>query len=260
MRVFNFGRNWESYSRLLDQRRLAQAQEDLGRLLSPLSLAGRSFLDVGCGSGLSSLAAWGLGARPVLGLDLDPLCVQVSTANAQRLAPGAGELSFRPGSALDAAGLEALGQFDVVHSWGVLHHTGQMYRAIDLVRQRVKPGGHLVLAIYNRHFTSRAWHAIKRRYNRLPQGLRPPVIYFFAGVIALAKLVATRQNPFRKDRGMDFMVDVVDWVGGFPYEYASAQEIVSFLQKQGGLELVKLVPCDTPIGCNQMIFRRGGGE
>ena len=253
--MFDFGENWEIFSRKLNESRIHQATENLEELLVPLSLKDKSFLDIGCGSGLASLAALRLGASPVVGIDLNPKCVFVSQANIKAYNRESSAVSFQLTSALDKAELDKLGVFDVVYSWGVLHHTGDMYRAIELACRRVRVGGYLALAIYNRHVTSRAWWHIKRTYNRLPAKLKSPVIYLMSGVIAMAKLVVTRKNPFVKDRGMEFMVDVVDWVGGFPYEYATVGEIEFFLEKHG-FNLIKTTPSETPTGCNQMVFVR----
>ena len=151
--------------------------------------------------------------------------------------------------------LKSLGTFDVVHSWGVLHHTGDMQRALLNVVEPVKPGGELVLAIYNHHFTSPLWKQIKRGYNVMPPQLRPPLVYLMAGVIALAKFAVVRRNPFASTRGMDFMVDVVDWVGGYPYEYAYPRLIRSRLEPLGFIQR-KLIPSETPTGCNEMVFTR----
>ena len=144
MAFFNFGNNWRAFSeRRLDEHRVDAAAASLRRLL-PDSLRGRSFLDVGCGTGLFAIAAAKLGAGPVVGIDVNPLCVSVSQTNLRRLAPES-PIAFRLASALDKETLVQLGLFDVVYAWGSLHHTGAMWKAIDLVAGRVPVGGTLVL-------------------------------------------------------------------------------------------------------------------
>ncbi|MFC7649809.1 50S ribosomal protein L11 methyltransferase [Streptosporangium lutulentum] len=60
---FAFGRNWKAFAHLVDETRVATAVDSLCAALGIEDLTGRTFLDVGCGSGLFSLAAHRLGAR-----------------------------------------------------------------------------------------------------------------------------------------------------------------------------------------------------
>ncbi|HEY2989127.1 MAG TPA: class I SAM-dependent methyltransferase [Candidatus Binatia bacterium] len=255
MAVFDFGRNWESFS---DQRLAPQTIDDAVRSLQSLlerdHLQGMSFLDVGCGSGLFSIAAHRLGAARVVGIDISPRCVAVSRRNLGRFAPNAA-ISFDEGSALDPERLAALGTFDVVYAWGSLHHTGAMWSAIANAAKQVAPGGTLVLAIYNKHLTSPAWREIKRFYNRAPGAAQYLLAIFFAPVIYVAKFLVTGRNPLHKERGMDFWHDVIDWIGGFPYEYAPREEVEAFM-KASGFRLRRAVPGQTPIACNEFVFQR----
>src|SRR5690606_32453090 len=133
-------------------------------MLGVESLAGQRFLDVGSGSGLLSLAAQRLGAN-VHSFDYDPQSVACTREMKRRFAPDADDWTIEEGSALDAEYLAGLPPADVVYSWGVLHHTGEMWRAIDLVSQRVAPGGRFWLAIYNdQGRTSADWIRVKRCY------------------------------------------------------------------------------------------------
>ena len=133
---FEFGKNWQRFLNTLDERRIAEAERSLREMLDVTDLAGKSFLDVGSGSGLFSLAARRLGAR-VCSFDLDPHSV-ACTAHAQgavfRRRPAMEHLR---GSVLDRSFLDQLGTFDVVYAWGVLHHTGAMWQAIGNVLDRV---------------------------------------------------------------------------------------------------------------------------
>jgi ubiquinone/menaquinone biosynthesis C-methylase UbiE len=255
MRVFDFGANWQDFSaRRIDAERFAAAIDSLKALLHRDSLQGMRVLDVGCGSGLFSLAASRLGASQVTGVDINPRCVDVSNQNRDRLVAGA-PVSFQQASALDQRQLDALGTFDLVYAWGSLHHTGAMWQAIDNVARRAAPGGLLVLAIYNKHLTSPVWTRIKWLYNRLPAFGQRAMAIVFAGIIYVAKLVVTRRNPLAKARGMDFWYDVIDWIGGYPYEYATMQEIETFMRRQG-FTLKHSVAAEVPTGCNEFVFER----
>jgi len=254
-RRFDFGRNWADYSRrLLDEERLAQAARSLEMLLGPGALCGRRFLDVGCGTGLFTLAAARLGATEAVGVDVDPGCVAVARRNQRRFAPGARGVRFVMASVLDAPALERLGRFDVVYAWGSLHHTGRLYDALDRAAERVAPGGVLAVAVYNRHFTTPAWRAVKRFYQVLCPGARLVMAGVFAVILFAAKAVVTRRNPLRKRRGMSFWVDVVDWVGGYPYEAASRDEVESHLRARNFVP-ERFVPAPVPTGCNEYLFR-----
>jgi 2-polyprenyl-6-hydroxyphenyl methylase/3-demethylubiquinone-9 3-methyltransferase len=130
-----------------------------------------------------------------------------------------------------------------------------MWDAIRNTAQCVVPGGTLVLAIYNQHSTSAAWRAIKWFYNQVPQFVQRLMIMLFAGVIYLAKFAVTRRNPLEKERGMDFWYDVIDWVGGYPYEYATPEAIEQFVGTLG-FRLRRMVPAQVPTGCNEFVFER----
>jgi 2-polyprenyl-6-hydroxyphenyl methylase/3-demethylubiquinone-9 3-methyltransferase len=257
MRVFDFGANWQAFTeQRVDEQRLTIAQHSLQQLLGNDRLTGKTVLDVGCGSGLFSVAAARLGAKQVLGVDINPRCIEVSAANLARFAPGSA-VRFQQMSALDSAGMASLGTFDAVYAWGSLHHTGAMWDAIRNTMPRVVPGGVFVIAIYNQHSTSAAWHWIKRTYNQMPTLIQQLMAIFFAGVIFFAKMAVTRRNPLEKERGMDFWYDVIDWIGGYPYEYATPQLVTAFVQAHG-FRLRRMIPAQVPTGCNEFVFEKLG--
>ena len=252
--IFDFGSNWEEFSKWrIDPRRLEIACESLQSLLEKKSFAGKSFLDVGCGSGLFSIAAHKLGATKVVGIDVDPRCIEISQANRNFLAPGA-PIEFYVASALEPEQLKRFGSFDLVYAWGSLHHTGSMWSAVRNVSGCVGPGGLMILAIYNKHLTSPVWKVIKWTYNQVPRLVQRFMILIFGGVIYIAKFLVTRTNPLKKERGMDFWFDVIDWVGGYPYEYATLTEVVTIVTRGSGFQLRRSVPASVPTGCNEFVF------
>jgi 2-polyprenyl-6-hydroxyphenyl methylase/3-demethylubiquinone-9 3-methyltransferase len=259
MRIFDFGSNWQAFSeQYIDAQRLATAAHSLQSLLQRETLCGVSVLDVGCGSGLFSLAAFQLGAAKVVGIDINPRCIAVSQQNRDRFAPQA-PISFQQSSALDPKSLEKLGTFDLVYAWGSLHHTGAMWDAIRNVTRQVSPSGTLALAIYNKHATSPIWRWIKWYYNQLPGFGQQLMAIMFVGVIYVAKFLVTRRNPLDKERGMDFWYDVIDWIGGYPYEYALPREVEAFMRDQGFV-LRHSIAAQVPTGCNEFVFQQGAVE
>jgi 2-polyprenyl-6-hydroxyphenyl methylase/3-demethylubiquinone-9 3-methyltransferase len=262
--AFEFGRNWQRYiENYLDPERAQIAARSLDDLIGE-DLTGKVFLDIGAGSGLFSLCAHLAGAAKVISVDVDPESVEACRTLRRSIGdPENWEVSG--GSILDSAFFSGLPRGDVVYSWGVLHHTGDMYTAIRNVARLVAPGGLLCIAIYNRvtgrFLDSRRWWKIKHRYNQSPRWVqRAMEIAYFA--YWTARQLYGRRNPIRaaaeykESRGMALKTDLIDWLGGYPYEYATADEIVSFCRTECGLEEVKVIRISTQgTGNNQFVFR-----
>ncbi|HEX8173733.1 MAG TPA: class I SAM-dependent methyltransferase [Pyrinomonadaceae bacterium] len=265
---FKFGENWSRFLSLLDDTRIAEAEKSLRNMLGVENLEGLMFLDIGSGSGLFSLAARRLGAR-VHSFDFDPQSVACTTELRRRFFPDDADWKVEEGSALDAGYVQSLGKFDVVYSWGVLHHTGQMWRALENAQTAVTPGGKLFIAIYNDTGSQAArWKWIKRTYNNLPRPLRLP---FTLAVIAPDEIKAMLRSAvtlkpqkyiqswtrYESNRGMNRWRDIVDWVGGYPYEVATPEEIFDFYRERG-FSLVKLRCGHVGLGCNEFVFEKSG--
>jgi 2-polyprenyl-6-hydroxyphenyl methylase/3-demethylubiquinone-9 3-methyltransferase len=262
---FGFGENWSRFLSLLDDRRIAEAEASLREMLGVTDLAGKSFIDIGSGSGLFSLAARRLGAR-VHSLDFDPQSVACTQELRRRYFPEDAQWRVEQGSALDAAYLQALGQFDVVYSWGVLHHTGSMWLGIEHAIGRVAPGGKFFIAIYNdQGWKSHVWWLIKAFYNRLPKFLRWLFVKVLMGFVHLVTLIkyTLKGRPMEvlrshltdeRERGMSAKYDALDWVGGFPFEVATFELLESYLAARG-FSLINSRRT-TSWGCNELALRR----
>lgn len=262
-RRFAFGRNWRDFIDGLTEERIGAAARSLAGLLGRFPLEGRTFLDVGCGSGLFSLAALRLGASAVRSFDYDPDSVACALELSRRYLPGDRRWTIGRGSILDDAFVGSLEPHDVVYAWGVLHHTGAMWRALENVRRPLRPGGLLVLALYNdQGAKSRLWLRVKELYCRTPRVLRAPLfspIPAFYGLKGMAERAlgigaAARAPSVPADRGMSARHDWADWLGGLPFEVAKPGEVVAFFQERG-LSLEKLSTCGGGSGNNEYVFR-----
>lgn len=267
---FKFGKNWSNFLLHLNDVRIRKAEESLREMLELPDLRGKKFLDIGSGSGLFSLAARRLGAR-VHSLDYDPDSVACTQELRRRYFPDDSSWSVEEASILDETHMKRLGVFDVVYSWGVLHHTGEMWRAIENAAGATAAGGTLFIAIYNdQGAASQRWWRIKRRYNRLPLVLRVPYAVMVMGYHEAKSLFwsLVKLHPLRyvrewseyqetSMRGMSRWHDLIDWVGGYPFEVAKPEIIFEFL-KSRGFRLAKLKTCTGGWGCNEYVFTKDG--
>jgi 2-polyprenyl-6-hydroxyphenyl methylase/3-demethylubiquinone-9 3-methyltransferase len=263
---FEFGKNWQRFLLILNDERIAQAQKSLLDMLEIENLSGKSFLDIGCGSGLFSLVARRLGAK-VHSFDYDQQAVACTQELKRRYFANDPNWSIEQASVLDIDYIKSLGRYDIVYSWGVLHHTGQMWKALEQAQIPVRQGGYLYIAIYNNQGNkSKIWKAIKRTYNRLPGFLRLPFVILvmlpFEGGRALLSLIKLRPlayinswTLYRRQRGMSRWHDLIDWVGGYPFEVAKPEEIFDYYRPLGFV-LQRLKTCGGGLGCNEFVFRR----
>lgn len=233
--TFSFGKNWRSFVDTVSEETVGRAMKDIEDWLGRDSVSSKSALDIGSGSGIHSLCFHLLGAKEVVSLDVDPYSVEAT----RLLWEKAGRPSnwrVLQGSILDKEFVGGLGVYEVVYSWGVLHHTGAMWEALANACSLVGAGGLLWVSIYVKGPGYQTHLALKQSYNRA--SALGKKIMVWKEIYKLMRLrVSWRQNPFawneKRGRGMDTYHDLVDWLGGLPYEVASKEEVISFCQDKG---------------------------
>lgn len=259
---FEFGKNWASFAAGLQEDRIGEAQKRLASLLDAETLKGLRFLDIGCGSGVHSLAALRMGAERVQAIDLDPESVGTTRAVLERWWRGNNyDIECKSVFALES---EPPMQYDLVYSWGVLHHTGDMARAIRIACRAVRPGGRLALALYGRTRYCGMWTRIKRWYVRATPEQKARAERWYVRLYGLYLLLRGRGlsdhiASYGRKRGMDFHHDVRDWIGGYPYESIRPSELQAIVRPLGFAPEKQIVKRRSGLfgsGNDEYVFRR----
>ena len=262
---FAFGKNWARFLKNFDEERVVEAEKSLIDKLKINDLNGKTFLDIGSGSGLFSLAAYRLGAK-VYSFDYDVDSVSCTKYLKERFSHSQDKWLVEQGSVLDQEFLKKFDPVDILYSWGVLHHTGYMYKAFENIIPIVKSGGTLFISIYNdQGGASRRWLKIKQLYQNssfigrfllccytlIRQWWRA----FIKDILTSGNIFKTWKNYGVNNRGMSPWHDIVDWSGGYPFEVAKPEEIFKFFKNKGFI-LEDLKTCAGGIGCNEYVFKK----
>jgi len=207
-----------------------------------------------------------LGAS-VVSFDYDADSVECTAELRRRFDDDSGHWTVLSGSVLDSAFMTKLGSFDLVYAWGVLHHTGDMWRALDLAHQRVAPGGTLLLALYNdQGWRSDVWRQVKWFYcsGGVGRALVGAIFYPLFGLYAVGvdlvglRLPGTHMREYARQRGMSIVHDWRDWLGGYPFEVARPDVLQTRLSA-AGFSLLR-EKTTRGWGCNELVLRKGAGR
>ena len=247
------------WSSTLNDEKIRNVEISLCDMLKIDNLKGKNFLDIGSGSGIFSLAARRLGGS-VHSFDYDTVSVECTKELRSKYFSNDNNWIVERGSILDKDYLKSLSKFYVVYAWGVLHHTGNMWKSLENVVNLVEKNGFLFIAIYNdQGIKSKFWLKIKKLYCSGSVGkffvCNIFIPYFFSR--AIIRSIVRKKNIFaehRKKRGMSVFHDWIDWLGGLPYEVAKVQEIVDYYESKG-FEL-KNMKTTNNLGNNEFVFRK----
>lgn len=261
---FAFGENWLNFSKKINEATIRSAEKEFNKLIWPDVIKGKRFLDIGCGSGLHSLIALIQGAGEVFAVDIDPVCVQTTR---QVLSEQYDKNNWRSEeiSVFDLTE-EQFGTFDIVYSWGVLHHTGDMHQAISKSLNMVSPGGLCVLGLYSKTLMCGFWKQVKKYYSKSNKSRQDIIRNIYITLYRISALIAKRKTfkeilgDYHQNRGMDFFNDVHDWLGGYPYESIRPDELIKYVNTLG-FECIRevIIPSGLGIlgsGNNEFVLRR----
>jgi len=285
-KTFLFGKNWLDYvNNFLDEDKINGVKESLLKYLPERKYRGKTFIDIGCGSGIFSLAALRLGCEKVISFDVDKYSIEATNLVKGKfsfLLPEKAEWKIFEGSILDDQLKEKLkSKGDIVYSWGVLHHTGNMYRAIKNAAELVASKGYFIIAIYNRAPSSDYWLKVKNFYNYSPKIIKILLSHMVFSYIIIRRFGSYLKSIFmgrprlfklskilERERGMSIFYDVNDWLGGYPYEYAIVDEINAYVKNLGFELISNPTKLDSPqknfsnqfsfnnTGCNEFVFKK----
>jgi SAM-dependent methyltransferase len=261
---FSFGKNWEQFLQHVTPDQIQKAQDYLQWFVwKHLDIAGKTLIDIGCGSGIMSLAYIMLGAKKVLSIDVDTASIGCAKSLREKYNISSEKRDIQTCSILDKEGIEILGKFDIVYSWGVIHHSWDMWRWLANTLSLTHQWSYLYIALYNTctrlaEWTSTFWVTLKKIYSKHKR-TRYIIKPIYTSYLILW-LLATGRNPvryisaYKSFRGMNFFTDIEDRLGWYPYEHATYDAIVSYYSSKW-YDLSAWIEVRS-IWCNEFLFKK----
>jgi 2-polyprenyl-6-hydroxyphenyl methylase/3-demethylubiquinone-9 3-methyltransferase len=197
--------------------------------LWPEGVKGKNVLDGGSGSGMVSVGFALLGAN-VTGVDITPQCVENGKRNAERFGV---QCRF---FCKDLTDLD-LGneRFDIVYSWGVIHHSEDARKSFSNLAKHLKPGGEMVLAVYLKTYLSGFWNFSRVFYQKAPKWFqsifRESGSCFLNGVDFIKKLIFGKSRYML--RGTNNKELINDWFGVPHRTFHSYDEVFQWFRENG---------------------------
>jgi len=114
--------------------------------------------------------------------------------------------------------------------------------------------GRLFIAIYNdQGLGSRYWTAVKRFYNSGFVGKISMILLHLPYLFGARYVVRLLSGRLNVERGMSLWFDMLDWLGGYPFEVATPEQMLFFFRNRGFV-LNNLKTCRGRHGCNEFVF------